>query len=183
MKKSILLGLILCSFILAQGQDIKIKEPEFIGNVVFVNDSIGDGLPLEFQQGQLKVKSNGASFIPGASLVAGKTSTRYYVDGVTSPVVLTQKSDLKFIVRPTSNLLDPVTTVKIYSMKVIKKSRTIELASYSSLGRQNDSNIKMIAFKGKKYGQNSYLIDIPTIEPGEYAISTTEGNFYMFSIK
>jgi len=184
MKKHITLFLTFAFIVfLADAQNIKIKEPEFIGNVVFVNDSIGDGLPLEFQQGNLKMKSNGVSFIPGANLIAGKTSMKYYVNGISSPVVLLKKENLYFIVRASSNDFDPIATIKIFKMTITKKSRTIEVVSMSSMGRQNDPTITLVTFKGKKYGVNSYIIEISTIEPGEYAISTIEGNFYMFAIK
>lgn len=164
------------------GQNISIKEPEFVGNVVFVNDSIGEGLPLEYQKATLKVKSNSATYIPFANLAAGKTSSNYVVSGVQSSLVINKNNNLQFILRYYSNDEDPRALIKVYKFKADKKNRFIEVYKVSTMGKQQETEDVNINFKASKYGENSYLIVIPSLEVGEYGISTQEGNFYLFSI-
>ena len=53
-KKLLILSFLLFSISLLKGQTIKVKEPEFSGTAVFVNDTIGNGILLEQQTATLE---------------------------------------------------------------------------------------------------------------------------------
>ncbi|HPI43702.1 MAG TPA: hypothetical protein PLH91_00590 [Tenuifilaceae bacterium] len=181
MKNSLIFFLALLP-LFSTGQNVSIKEPEFIGNVVFVNDTIGEGLPLEYQKATLKVKSNSATYIPFANLAAGKTSSNYIVSGIQSSLIVRKNNNLQFVLRYSSNDEDPRALIKVYKFKTDKKNRFIEVYKVSSMGKQQETEDVNINFKASKYGDNSYLINIPSLEVGEYGITTIEGNFYLFSV-
>ena len=63
-------------------QTINIKEPEFAGNIVYVNDTIGNGIRLEQQTASSKTSANAAAYIPGARLVAGKATSKMLLTAV-----------------------------------------------------------------------------------------------------
>ena len=48
-RNLLILSFLLFSVSLLNGQKIKVKEPEFSGTAIFVNDTIGDGILLEHQ--------------------------------------------------------------------------------------------------------------------------------------
>ena len=165
-------------------QSIKIKEPEFAGNIVYVNDSIGNGLRLEQQASSMKTSANAAAYIPVANLFAGKATTKSVIKGCCSAVQITEKSNIRFIIKVTNNTVDPTTVVNVFKLKQKKDTRTVELASASSFGSVKSGDIDFISFVGTKYGESSYLIEIPNLEVGEYAITLAERRdfFNMFGI-
>lgn len=185
--KTILLISTLISFassILAQ-DNIKITEPEFAGNIVYVNDSIGKGLRLEQQTASTKSSANAAAYIPGARMVAGKATSKNVINGCCSPVQIDQKTNVRFIVKVKDNTIDPTTIINIFKLKQEKNKRTVELASTNTWGTTKSGEIEFISFYGTKYGESSYLIEIPALESGEYAMTLADRRdfFNLFQIK
>lgn len=165
-------------------QSIEIDEPEFAGNIVYVNDTIGQGKKLEQQTASSKASANAASYIPGARLFAGKSTYKSVVNGCCSPVVIDHKTNIRFIVKMVDNSYDPTTIINIFELKREKNKRTVELASSNTWGTTKSGDIEFVAFNGTKYGGSSYLIEIPYIESGEYAITLSDRRdfFNLFQI-
>lgn len=166
-------------------QTINIKEPEFAGNIVYVNDTIGNGVRLEQQTASSKTSANAAAYIPGARLVAGKATSKNVVNGCCSPIQIEQKTNVRFIVKVKDNSFDPTTIINIFKLKVEKEKRTVELASSNTWGTTKAGEIEFVTFYGTKYGESSYLIEIPNLESGEYAMTLADRRdfFNLFQIK
>lgn len=169
----------------AFGQTIKIEEPEFSGIMLYVNDSIGQGLRLEQQTASVKTRTNVAAFIPIAGAVAGKAKTKNVVNGNASNVVIFERSKVKFIVSVKDNSVDPSTIINIFKLVSEKKTRTVELASATMMGVFQSGEIAYIPFNAKKYGKSSYILTIDKMEEGEYVVTLSERSdlFNLFAIK
>ncbi|MDR2916259.1 MAG: hypothetical protein LBV74_15780 [Tannerella sp.] len=166
-------------------QDVKIAEPEFIGVVLYVNDTIGTGVKLEQQTAFVTTKSNAASYVPFARVVAGKAKSKNAVNGSSSPVKIDKREKIRFIIKAANNSTDPTTIINIFKLTREKDQRTIELASAGTFGGVKTGDIEYIPFNGKKYGNSSYLIEIDAMEQGEYAITLAERRdlFHLFCIE
>ena len=164
---------------------IKIAEPEFSGNVVYVNDTIGSGVKLEQKVSSVSSKVNGASFVPVVGLFAGKATSKNIVQGATSPIQIVKKPKTQFIVKVSDNSVDPISIINIFKLTSEKDFRSIELATSKIVGGSKSGEIKFLEFNGKKYGQSSYLIEIENLEAGEYALtlSSRRDIFHLFGIK
>jgi len=185
MKKIALIIFLSLTIGSAFSQEIKITEPEFIGNILFVNDTIGVGVKLEQQVCSLSSKSNAASYVPFVGLAAGKSKTMSVVNGSSSPVKIEKKEKIQFIVKVANNSVDPSTIINIFKLTSEKDKRTLELASAKVIGGSKAGDIQFIPFQGKKYGESSYLIEISSLEQGEYAMTLAERRdlFHMFCIQ
>jgi hypothetical protein len=182
-KFFLLIGLLGFSYVV-NAQSVKITEPEFSGNIVYVNDNIGEGLPLEVQRISLQAKTNGAEWIPVVGIFASKTKSKNRVHGCCSTLKIPKNSNIKFVIKVSDNSEDPTTFIKIFKLKSTKDNREIETSSGNIVGGITVGNINYTLFKAKKYGVSSYLIEIESADPGEYAI-TLESRpdiFNLFSI-
>jgi hypothetical protein len=178
-----LISICLVSFIsvvTAKAQVIKIVEPEFAGNVVFVNDSIGNGITLEKQTSFIKSNGNASLYVTGI----GKVKSSSIVKGNKSDVRINKKTNLMFIVRVTDNSIDPVSVINVFPLQQKADKRYVEVGSATTFSGTKANDIAFLQFKGKKYGTSSYLIEISNIEPGEYAITLPERRdiFSMFGV-
>jgi hypothetical protein len=165
-------------------QTIKVAEPEFSGNIVYVNESTGAGIKLEKQTASRTTKANGAAFVPVVGLFAGKATSKNVIQGSSSPVQIGKQPKISFIVKVSDNSIDPTTEIHIFKLNSEKETRTVELGT-AKVGSAKAGGIKYLDFNGSKYGQSSYLIEVENIETGEYAItlSKTRNIFNMFGIK
>lgn len=148
-----------------QAQTIKIKEPDFIGSVIFVNDTIGEGLPMTFQEGVVKVKS-----------ILFKNTGYYFISGCCSTFSINKSPKIFFIAKFADNSIDPAKLISVNQLKPDKDIRII--GEFSN----NESKETRVTFNSKKYGSKSYLIEVPNLEKGEYAIAINKF-YYSFSIK
>lgn len=83
---------------------------------------------------------------------------------------------LKFIVRAVDNKTDPLQIVNIIRFDINGNARRAELSKINSFGGETSNNMKRLDFNAKKYGEDSYLISIDGIEPGEYGVYVTNPN-------
>jgi hypothetical protein len=183
MKKLLFIAFVFNCIVL--NAQTKIEEPEFSGNVVYVNDSIGSGIRLETQTASIKTNANGMAYVPVIGIFAGKATSKNAIQGVASSVQIDKRIKVQFIVKVSDNSIDPVTVINVFKLKVEKNKRTIDLASASALGSSKSGDIAYLTFQGKKYGKSSYLLTIDTIEPGEYAITLANRRdiFNLFGVK
>ncbi|WP_372756048.1 hypothetical protein [Labilibaculum sp.] len=168
-------------------QTINITESEFTGVIVYVNDTIGEGIKLEQQTISTSTRANAASFVPVVGFAAGKSKSKNIVKGSSSSVKLNNNNKLQFIVKVANNSVDPSTILNIFKLSSNRKKniRTLKIGSYNAIGGSKSGNINYIPFSAKKYGENSYLIQIDNIESGEYAMTLVERRdlFHMFCIE
>ena len=160
--KRILLILSLLLFTINQAncqkeKNIRIAEPEFSGTAVFVNDTVGNGVLLEQQT---------------ATLTQGVILIKYVIKTCCS-TVFADTINSQFIVRVSDNSLNPQDQIGIVKLKVENSRRT-----------WNYSKPETLEFKAKKYGTSSYLISVPRIPVGQYAIRFKNNNTVnLFGVK
>lgn len=155
---------------LAGAQDLAIPEPEFVGNFVLVTDD--HGLALEKQRASTHARA-GFFKAKGSNIVQGAQSTVRAPGG----------AGLRFIVRASSNDVDPAQLVNVFALTSDPK-RDYRYIETSSQGMFTGDSMKIdfIGFSGKRYGDSSYLLTIDRPLPqGEYAM-TLEGSRDVFNL-
>ena len=136
---------------------IRITEPEFSGTSVFVNDTIGKGILLEQQTATLS-----ESFV-----------TVKYAVKVCCATVFADTINTQFIVRVSDNSINPQDQISIIKLKIEKTKRT-----------WNATKPETVEFKVKKFGASSYLITVPKLTLGQYAILFKNSNTVnLFGVK
>jgi len=147
MKRNLLiLSFLLFSVSLLNGQTIKVKEPEFSGTAIFVNDTIGDGILLEQQTatiGKVKLRSK------ETSLEVNSCCSTVFADSINS----------QFIVRVSDNSIKPDDVISVVKMNIENSKRSWKF-----------SKPETVEFKATKYGTSSYLITVPKLPIGQYGI-------------
>ena len=147
MKRNLLiLSFLLFSVSLLNGQTIKVKEPEFSGTAIFVNDTIGDGILLEQQtatMGKVKLRSK------ETSLEVNSCCSTVFADSINS----------QFIVRVSDNSIKPDDVISVVKMNIENSKRSWKF-----------SKPETVEFKATKYGTSSYLITVPKLPIGQYGI-------------
>lgn len=146
-------------------------EPEFVGEVNYLKDP-QTVVALEKQRTVLKTKAGASVYLTGI----GKVKSKINVAGGQSPVRVPSSGKLQFIVRAVDNNSDPMSIVNVFRFKANSKARKAEVSSASSFGGTSQNNLDYVSFTAKKYGTSSYLIEIASLEPGEYGITVTNPN-------
>ncbi|MDR0825417.1 MAG: hypothetical protein LBN74_10010 [Prevotella sp.] len=167
MKKNIFISVIIFFYFSIgnlYSQDINISEPDFMGEVLYVNPATGTGQLLEKSPVQLKSKLGASAYIVGI----GSAKTRMTIKGCCSSVRIHQGGDLQFIIKAVDNKTDPLSIIKLFRMESKKNERRAEVASVSTFGGSSSNNLELLPFVAKKYGESSYLITISRVEQGEY---------------
>ena len=164
---------------------IKIIEPEFDDMVVYVNDSIGNGIILEKKESDTRDPNEVQNvFNPYSS----KVGSEAFVKNCCSNVRIKKRTSLSFLL-PYIERVNPQEYIKILKLKKGKKTRNIKQYDMNVhvFGDATEKNLDndYIKYTYIKYGQRSYLVTIDKLEPGEYAItinSDRSGTFYLFGV-
>lgn len=97
-----------------------------------------------------------------------------FKDGKSDFEVSADGSDLRFIVKGESNETDPMDCYRIVRFTYSKKERRIQWMEFEPalLGTEDTANAGYVNFSAHKYGEQSYLLTIPSseLEDGEYGI-------------
>ncbi len=152
-----------------------VYEPEYVGQICVVNP---DGSHTLLPKEKVDMKSSSSKFgmipIPGSSLL-DKSKTCAVVKGVSSQVVF-PAGKLTLIFRAGENKKDPKEFIGFVKFEVKKNKRQAQVAKSSLLGGISvNSDFNDVPYTAKKYGEESYIIEIDNIEAGQYAFSY--GNF------
>ena len=145
-KYLLILSFLLFSISLLKGQTIKVKEPEFSGTAIFVNDTIGSGVLLEQQtatMGKVKLRSK------ETSLEVNSCCSTVFADTINS----------QFIVRVSDNSIKPDDVISVVKMNIENSKRSWKF-----------SKPETVEFKATKYGTSSYLLTVPKLPIGQYGI-------------
>lgn len=96
------------------------------------------------------------------------------VEGVNSSYIVPEKQDLNILYKDVSNENDISRVMRIVKFNKGNKNRTISCAelSTSAINSSNKSGNYYLPFDAHKYGEQSYLIQVPgyLLEKGEYGI-------------
>ncbi|MBO5707529.1 MAG: hypothetical protein J6S05_11170 [Bacteroidaceae bacterium] len=183
MKKILMFAVAILSISMSVcAQSVQEPDFEFEPFVANLQDStLGDPLPCE--NAYIKAKAGASMYLVGI----GKVKSYYYVDGVSSSLVLDKKSCLVINLGGQS----PLQTISINKFEILKKKRRFqngEVGSFTGASVNNDEAAQ--SFRYKKYGNSSVLIPLSNLESGEYCLSITNSmtnsksaKVYTFSIK
>lgn len=155
-----------------EAPEITCSEPEFIGEVFFVNPDDGTPVKLEKQTVMMRSRVNATGIIFGI----GKAKTKMVVEGTSAAVRLDGSKPIQMIVRAVDNNTDPMAIINIFRFECSKKQRLAELASVSTFGSVKTGKLDYVSYSGKKYGESSYLLTLDKCEPGEYGITVQNPN-------
>lgn len=180
--KKIIMALIFGGLInFGNAQDINAPEPDFVGQIVHVSEdnAIQD---LEMQVASYRQGASVGRMITGAGKVKGMIVAK----GNHSPVEVKKANKIYFIYNHGNNEIIPTKVAQLLKFEAQKKTREYMLVNASNItGQTTTGELNLIPFKGKKYGNNSYLIEVSDLEPGEYAFSLGEKEsleVHLFSI-
>lgn len=147
-----------------------------LGAIVGANTGSFDGLmggikaaTTSVGVGMVASAASGLAGANGMDIIFAGANSRY--------VCQADGSDVRILIKAENNDEDPMGLYRIVRLNVIKKERRIQWLelepSVLGIGEAKDSGY--LQFSGHKYGQQSYLLTIPSeeISAGEYAI------FYM----
>jgi len=165
MKKIIILFslLLLINYTFAQNAP---KEPDFVGEA-FILKANGEIFELEKETVQFKTKVGVSVFLVGI----GKMKTKIQIDNCCSGAVYSPDNEIQIVVKAINNETDPLSIIKIFKFKQKKKKRLAELSSVGTFSGGSSNNLNYLKFRGKKYGEKSYLLTIKKYERGsEYGI-------------
>ena len=109
--------------------------------------------------------------------LAGSSGMDIIFKGGKSAYAIKGGQDVRLIIKGENNETDPMDCYRIVRFNASKKERRIQWMEFESslIGSTETKNAGYVSFSGHKYGQQSYLLTIPTaeMEEGEYGI------FYM----
>ena len=153
-------------------QDITVPEPEYFGNVVYVKNN--KAVDLEKQKVHVTVKAGASLYITGL----GKIKQQIVINGNSSDVKIEEDRNLKFIIKVVDNKYDPFDIVEIFKLEKHNDTRSLLTAETGSFSGSKAGDMVRVAYKATKYGNNSFLINVPSIGMGEYAfnIKIRDGN-------
>lgn len=172
MKKYFLLILssIVCFQANAQS-NVTVEEPEFSGQVVYVKSNT-EGKILPKENAQIKTKAGASLYLVGI----GSVKSRIHLKGNSAATRIPSQPQTMFIVRAVDNKTDPLEIINFVKFDIKGKERRAEVAKSNSFGGESSNNLKRLDFNAKKYGQDSYLVVLDNVEPGEYGVYVTNPN-------
>lgn len=151
---------------------VKVAEPEFIGQVAMLT-SDSTSVLLTKEKSTMKTSTSKLGFlpIPGAGLL-DKSKTKMVLQGNSAHNTF-KSGDIRFLLRVEKQELDPTTYLRIVKFDVKKKTRESVIAQMGLIqGFSFDMNSSE-HFEVKKYGDNSLLVTLKGLEPGQYGITFT----------
>ena len=147
----------------------EVKEPSFIGEaVLLVNDSTAQKLDKEMAQYRHGISwSTNAWDATFLKIDSGKASVR--VPNGSSPVIIVKAAD---------NESDPMSIISIYKFDAKKNKREtmIHRSNQGTTGSSYNVTKNMVTFNGDRFGDKSYILELPKLAPGEYGIVVTNPN-------
>lgn len=169
MKKTVItFAAVVASSIIAYSQDVKVQEPEFVGQAFLLKQDATTEI-LEKTPAKSTMKAKISLFNGGYSQVVS-------LDGCCSAVKAEPVNGvIKLIVRVADNKLDPTDVIQVVQFEKSKRERKAETMSFSALkGADMGGKIKRATFYGKKYGESSYILNVSVPGTGEYGIFIQE---------
>lgn len=165
MKKALTLLICLLSCTMSWAQDVKEPDFAFEPYVYYENNGeLGHALPVE--EAYSKAKVGASVFLVGV----GKVKTYYYVKGVNSKLRISLPGNS--IVINTGNQ-SPMQTLSINKFEVQGKTRRFQIGEAGTFTGAKTETEGSQQLRYKKHGQNSVIISLDDLEPGEYCITIT----------
>lgn len=161
-------------------QDLTIAEPDFSGIILLVRD-YQSGEQLEKQ----KAASGSKASVGAALFGVAKAKGMNFVNGAKSPVRIDRGSTIRLIVKANENDRDPMEVINVFALESDQdKDRRIIVTGTVNFNKSTAADIDFIPFQATKYQSSSYLLEIASLPPGEFAL-TLDGSrdvFNMFGV-
>lgn len=169
--KKLFLSLAVCLCLSAHSQGISVPEPEFAEETLLLT-SDSEATLLKRENGTIKTKAGASLYLTGI----GKVKSRLTLSGTTSSSTVKGSSTTRLIIKAKDNSTDPNSFINIFKFEVKGKERRYQVAEAGTLSKAETNNLASIEFKAKKYGEQSYLIILEDLTPGEYGIVIGDPN-------
>ena len=181
MKFSYLITLLLFVPTLSYAQEITADEPEFIGEILYV-DAENNTKELEMQTASLRTGKSVGRMVTGA----GKVKAIVVIKGASSPVKIEKADELYFIYNNGVNTHNPRNLIQLLKFDSKNDTREYLYSNSSNLtGKTTTAELDLVNFKASKYGESSYLVKFSDLDVGEYAFFLGEKesrDAYLFSV-
>lgn len=140
-------------------------EPEYIGQAITTDKVLLEKTKYEIGYGM------NAGGVALAAYGLGKTKISFSVEGETSNTRVHATDTIRIIFNNGNQLMNPseLFSVVKFEVNVKKKNRFVITDKKGEEYKVSTTKSKVPAFF-KKYGVNSYMIEIPGLTPGEYGI-------------
>lgn len=180
MKKIIILLNLLFSIVLL-AQEKKIVEPEFVGQIFYL-DKKNNPVELEFQTCAVKTGQSVGRMISGI----GKVKARLVVKGKQSSTIIKKSEIVTFIYNNGDNTVVPTKVAGLLQFEINGDTRQYVVSNTSNVSGQSTSmDLYYVKYQAKKFGKGSYLLSFTNLPVGEYAFFLGEkdsNDAYLFSI-
>ncbi|CAM3854270.1 hypothetical protein [Aquirufa aurantiipilula] len=159
MRNILTLG-ILCLmglFHTTNGQDLALKEPDFVGEGLLINDTQA----VSLEKNKVNIETRMYWSAVGLNIV---------VNGCCSNVS-TKAGTVKLLVKVQDNSLSPSSSIEVFRLNSNAKNRIVEYMKLGNFGRMKEgTKMETLTFVGTKYGVSSYILTLQDVKPGEYGL-------------
>ena len=146
------------------------QEPDFVGVAKAFDSNDPDSIEISLERSVARLVGKAT----GSKIWWGIGSTRLHIDipGNKSTCALKLGHDYELVVKVANNNYDPQSQMALFKLSSSAKKRRGEFGTVTKFdGKFNPSTIPdVIPISGKKYGESSYLIKLPSLQAGEYGI-------------
>jgi hypothetical protein len=149
----------------------KVQEPEYLGIFFLLDSATGSLIPLERQPAEHKATTKVLGWGGGKSIIE--------IKGEKSPIRFKEGRKLEFVVRVSSQLVDPMSILQLFSLESKKGNRQLVTTKAGCMGIsiKRVMNEKMVPFNSAKYGESSFKITpAQNLSPGEYTLGAPGTN-------
>jgi hypothetical protein len=143
-----------------------VPETEYIGLFAALDSSSGKLIDLERQTPEDKIKIKAMGFGGGEGFIQMK--------GETSPIRFKALQKIEFVVRVSSQQIDPISIIQFFRMESKKGVRRLSISKVGvmAVGSKSTANQNAISFNAAKYGESSFrIVPASLLLPGEYCLS------------
>ncbi len=176
---------IICTMLLSMISVVAFSqtEPEFeMEPYVFNADSTFE-TPLPCESAYIRAKAGASMFLTGI----GKVKSYYYIKGFKSSLQIDKNKSNIIINTGGTSPQQTLSIIKLEQLQSKRRWKSGEVGSFTGASSNEDNSVVL---KYKKYGENSVIINIKSLEPGEYCLAITNmmtntksAKVYTFSIK
>lgn len=162
--------LVFCQTAIAQ-ETKKIVEPEYLGIVALIDSAIGNLILLERKTPEQKIKVKAMGFAGGEGYLQ--------IEGEQSPIRFKTDQKLEFVVRVSSQQIDPVSSIQFFRFESKKGKRRMILVKVGAMAISSKSTASQsaVSFDAAKYGESSFRFSAASpLLPGEYCLSAAGTN-------
>lgn len=160
------------------------QEPDFeMEPFVFNQAEATFETPLPCENAYEKAKAGASLYLTGI----GKVKSYYYIKGEASPLEIDSKTSNIII---NTGDISPQQCLSIIKLDILKSKRRWKTGEAGSFTGASANEENGVVLKYKKYGENSVIISLSGLEPGEYCMAITNmmtnsksAKVYTFRIK